>query len=212
MNARWQDTPAAVFLRLLADLMIVNLLALICSFGVISIGASLSAMYAVLFRREWSEGMVDAIKTFFRAFVGNFFKATALELIVALVAGVAGVDVWFAVNSVQPLRTVYLVVGTIIALLALVLFVMAFPQQSIYRNSIWNYLKNSIMLALCAPGQLLLALAAWILPWYLAFSIPEIITQFGVLYLLWGFSFPAWCTVKLLKKVFDRTKQDDEET
>ena len=68
------------------------------------------------------------------------------------------------------------------------------------------------MLALCAPGQLLLALAAWILPWYLAFSIPEIITQFGVLYLLWGFSFPAWCTVKLLKKVFDRTKQDDEET
>ena len=78
MNARWQDTPAAVFLRLLADLMIVNLLALICSFGVISIGASLSAMYAVLFRREWSEGMVDAIKTFFRAFAGNFFKATAL--------------------------------------------------------------------------------------------------------------------------------------
>ena len=127
-------------------------------------------------------------------------------------AAVAGVDVWFAVNSEQPLRTVYLVVGTIIALLALVLFVMAFPQQSIYRNSIWNYLKNSIMLALCAPGQLLLALAAWILPWYLAFSIPEIITQFGVLYLLWGFSFPAWCTVKLLKKVFDRTKQDDEET
>ena len=44
MNARWQDTPAAVFLRLLADLMIVNLLSLLCSLGVVTIGASLTAM------------------------------------------------------------------------------------------------------------------------------------------------------------------------
>ena len=48
MNARWQDTPAAVFLRLLADLMIVNLLSLLCSLGVVTIGASLTAMYAGL--------------------------------------------------------------------------------------------------------------------------------------------------------------------
>ena len=58
MNARWQDTPAAVFLRLLADLMILNLLVLFCSLGVVTIGAALSAMYAVLFQREWDEGMV----------------------------------------------------------------------------------------------------------------------------------------------------------
>ncbi|MGM9605591.1 MAG: YesL family protein [Faecousia sp.] len=208
MNARWQDTPAAVLLRLLADLMIVNLLALICSFGVITAGASLSAMYAVLFQREWDEGMVPVIKSFFKAFGRNFLKATALELILVLVVGVAAGDLWFAVNSEQPMKTIYTVVGTIIGLLALILFIMAFPQQSIYRNSVWNYLKNSVMLAMCAPGQLLLALSAWILPWYLAFSIPEIITQFGVLYLLWGFSLPAWCTVKLMKKVFARTKQE----
>lgn len=209
MNARWQDTPAAVLLRLLADLMIVNILAVICSFGVITVGASISAMYAVLFRREWDEGMVPVIKTFFKAFGKNFLKATALELILVLVVGVAAGDLWFALNSEQPLRTIYVVVGTIIGLLVLILFIMAFPQQSIYRNSVWNYLKNSVMLAMCAPGQLLLALAAWILPWYLAFSVEELVIQFGFLYLLWGFSFPAWCTVKLLKKVFARTKQEE---
>lgn len=211
MNARWQDTPAAVLLRLLADLMVVNLLTLICSFGVITVGASLSAMYAVLLQRERDEGMVAVIKTFFKAFGRNFLKATALELILVLVAGVAAGDLWFAVNSEQPLRTVYTVVGTVIGLLALLLFIVAFPQQAIYRNSLKNYLKNSVMLAMCAPGQLLLALLAWILPWYLAFSIEEIVTQFGFLYLLWGFSFPAWCTVKLLKKVFARTKQEEGE-
>ena len=89
MNARWQDTPAAVFLRLLADLMILNLLVLFCSLGVVTIGAALSAMYAVLFQREWDEGMVAVIKTFFRSFIRNFLMATALELVLVLVAGVA---------------------------------------------------------------------------------------------------------------------------
>lgn len=209
MNARWQDTPAAVFLRLLADLMILNLLVLFCSLGVVTIGAALSAMYAVLFQREWDEGMVAVIKTFFRSFIRNFLMATALELVLVLVAGVAAGDVWFAVNSEQPLKTVYIAVGTVIAFLAVILFIMAFPQQAIYRNTLKNYLKNSFLLAVCAPGQLLLALAAWIGPWILVGFVPEVFVRLGVIYLLWGFSFPAWCTVKLLKKVFERTKQEE---
>lgn len=212
MNARWQDTPAAVFLRLMADLMIVNIITVICSFGVITMGASLSAMYAVLFQRERDEGTVAVISTFFKAFVKNFLKATALELIVVLVVGVAAGDFWFAMNAEQPIRTLYVAVGTIIALLALILFIMAFPQQSIYRNTLFNYLKNSLVLAMCAPGQTLLALAAWIVPWYFAITEIEVLKSFGVIYMVFGLALPAWCTVKLLKKVFDRTKQETEES
>ena len=212
MNARWQDTPAAMMLRLMADLMIVNMLAIICSFGVITMGASLSAMYFVLFQRERDEGTVAVISTFFKAFVKNFLKATALELIVVLVVGVAAGDFWFAMNAEQPIRTLYVAVGTVIAILALILFIMAFPQQSIYRNTLFNYLKNSLVLAMCAPGQTLLALAAWIVPWYFAITVQEVLTSFGVIYMVWGLALPAWCTVKLLKKVFDRTKQEDDES
>ena len=212
MNARWQDTPAAVFLRLLADLMVVNILTVLCSLGVVTMGASLSAMYAVLFKREQEDGMVAVIRTYFQAFVRNFPKATALELVVALVVAVAAGDFWFALNSEQPLRTLYMTVGTVIGIAALILFVLAFPQQSIYRNSVKNYVKNSMVLAACAPGPLLLSLAAWIGPWYLAYLEQEVIIRFGVIYLLWGVAFPAWCTVKAFKKVFDRTKQEDEAT
>lgn len=212
MNARWQDTPAATMLRLMADLMIVNIIAVICSFGVITMGASLSAMYAVLFQRERDDGTVAVISTFFKAFVKNFPMATLLELIVVLVVGVAAGDFWFAMNAEQPIRTLYVAVGTIIAFLALILFIMAFPQQSIYRNTLFNYLKNSLVLAMCAPGQTLLALAAWIVPWYFAITVQEVLTSFGVIYMVWGLALPAWCTVKLLKKVFDRTKQEDDES
>ena len=212
MNARWQDTPAAVFLRLMADLMIVNIITVICSFGVITMGASLSAMYAVLFQRERDDGTVAVISTYFKAFARNFLKATLLELIVALVLMIAAGDFWYAANMEPPIRTLFAGVGTIVGLLALILFILAFPQQSIYRNSLFNYLKNSLVLAMCAPGQTLLALAAWIVPWYFALTEIEVLTSFGVIYMVFGLSLPAWATVKLLKKVFDRTKQETEES
>lgn len=208
MNSRWQDTPAAVFLRLLADLMVVNLLTLICSFGVITIGASLTAMYAVLFQRQRDEGMVNATKTFFRAFAKNFWKATVLELVLALLLVVAGVDFWYAAAIAQPGKTVFTVVAVIVAFLALAVFLMAFPQQAVYSNSVKNYLKNSFTLTFCAPLALLLSAAAWAALWILAYIEPEVIVRFGVLYLLWGFAFPAYATARLLSKVFEKTKPD----
>lgn len=208
MNARWQDTPAAVFLRLLADLMIVNLLSLICSFGIVTIGASLTAMYTVLFHRERDEGMVSAAKTFFQAFARNFWKATLLELVLAALLLVAGVDFWYAAAASQPGKTVFTVVAVVIAFLAAVVFLLAFPQQAVFSNSVKNYLSNGLLLAVCAPVQLLLAAAAWAAPWVLACLEPEMIVRFGVLYLLWGFSFPAWATVRLLRGVFQKTKQE----
>lgn len=207
MNARWQDTPAAVFLRLLADLMIVNLLSLICSLGVVTIGASLTAMYTVLFHRQRDEGMVNATKTFFQAFAKNFWKATALELVLAALLLVAGVDFWYAASIPKPGSVVFTVVAVVIAFLALVVFVMAFPQLAVYSNSVKNYLKNGFVLFMCAPHALLLSAAAWAAPWVLAYIEPEVIVRFGVMYLLWGFAFPAYATVRLLSKVFQKTKQ-----
>ena len=207
MNARWQDTPAAVFLRLLADLMIVNLLSLLCSLGVVTIGASLTAMYTVLFHRQRDEGTVNATKTFFQAFARNFWKATALELVLAALLLVAGVDFWYAASIPKPGSVVFTVVAVAIAFLALVVFVMAFPQLAVYSNSVKNYLKNGFVLFMCAPHVLLLS-AAWAAPWVLAYIEPEVLLRFGVMYLLWGFAFPAYATVRLLSKVFQKTKQD----
>ena len=119
MNSRWQDTPLAVLLRLLADLMIANMLGLICSFGVVTAGAGLSAMYAVLFQRERDGGTVSAVKTFFHAFRKNFWQATLLEVIVAFAAAVAVVDFRFALGMEGALRNVYLLVGTVITAIAL---------------------------------------------------------------------------------------------
>ena len=207
MNARWQDTPAAKLLRLLADLMLVNLLTLVCSMGIVTVGASLTAMYAVLFRRERDEGTVDVLRTYFRAFARNFVKATALERMVALLALVVAGDVWYALTLGQTGRFVFLAVATVVGVLTLVEFTMSFPQLAAFENTLGNYVKNSLILAACAPVHLLGILAAWAVPWGMALTVSELFLRFGYLYMLWGLAFPAWLTVKLLNLVFKKTNQ-----
>lgn len=208
MLSNWQNTPAATLLRFLADLMLVNLLTLVCSMGIVTMGASLTAMYAVLFHRQRDEGTVNVTKTFFKAFVQNFWKATVLELVLVALLLIAGVDFWYAAAIPQPGKTVFTVVAVVIVFLAVVVFLMAFPQQAVYRNSVRSYLKNSFVLTFCAPIPLLLSAAAWVAPWVLAAIEPEVFILFGVLYLLWGFALPAYATVRLLHPVFQKTKQD----
>lgn len=209
-ESRFQDTPIVVLLRLLADMMVLQFLFLLCCIPVVTIGPALSAMYAVIFKREWDGGVVSVISTFVRAFRKNFLSALALGGVVLLAAVIAVGDLWFSVNSQPPLSSVYAVVATIVGIVALIMFVLAFAQQAIFKNTIRNYLKNSFTLAVCAPLQLIGSLAAWVLPWVLIVIEPETLTYLGVIHLLWGFSLPAWATVKLMDKVFKKTKQQDQ--
>lgn len=209
---RLQNTPAVVLLRLLADLMTANVLAILCCFPVVTAGASLSALYAVFFHRERNGGEVSVIKTFAYNFVHNFWQATVLELIVAAILGIACGDIWFANNSAAGVRSLYYVIATILAAIDLILFIMAFAQQSIYRNTIGNYVKNSFSLAFCAPGRLFQAMAAWILPVYLLVEYPQLVlSKLGVIYLICGLSMPAWVTAKVLHPVFEKTGKKESD-
>ena len=193
MLSNWENTPAATLLRFLADLMLVNLLLLCCSLGVVTIGAALTGMYAVLFKRQREDGSVSVLKTFFGAFADNFLWATALEGIVAALLLVAGVDFSYALTLPQPGKTLFIVIATAVAMLLL-------------REPTYGYKPGA--LAACAPAQLLLAAAAWAAPWVLAIIEPDVIVYLGVLYLLWGFSFPAYCTVRLLDPVFQKITRE----
>lgn len=209
-GSRLQDTPVVVLLRFLGDLLTVNILAIICSFPIITVGASLSAMYAVVFTRERQDGTVSVIKTFFRYFKQNFIHATLLELILLLITGIAWGDFRFALSAQPPVRTLYMVVGTVIVMIGLILFILGYAQQSFYKNTIGNYIKNSFFLAFCAPARLIASFAAWILPWLLMAWLPEVfLVRFGVIYLLWGFSFPAWATAKAFNGVFLKTEHQN---
>ena len=77
------DNPLMRFLSKVADLLALNLLFLLCSIPIFTIGASLTAMYYCFFKmKDQEEGYLA--KRFFKSFKENFKQATLMWLIMLL--------------------------------------------------------------------------------------------------------------------------------
>lgn len=208
--ARFQDTPAVRILRLLADLLAVNLLVLLCFIPIVPAGAAFSAMYAVLMERERT-GTVSVLKIFYTGLKTGFLRGTAFAGIFLALLIVAATDVFFGLTNTGMMQTVYIAVGVLLGMIGLVVFTLPFAQQAVFRNSLKGILKNSLLLAVSMPGKSLLMWAAWIIPYALAVWMPDVfVIRFGFIYLMFGLSGPAWVTVKLANQMFQKVEKSSE--
>ena len=81
-------------LNKLTDLLVLNILFIVCSLPVVTMGAALTAMYAVSLRSvRYGDGYV--VPTFFKAFKRNFAQSTAAWLIVLAAGALLFIDLRF---------------------------------------------------------------------------------------------------------------------
>lgn len=199
--------PESSFMQLLssvADLVILNVLFLICSIPVFTIGASFSAMHFVLMKMVKQEDS-NNIRTFFEAFRQNFKRATMLWLVFLVISGViAGDAVLMMRGEVEIPQTAAIVVGTIYAVMLMVMMY-AFPMISRYENSTKQILKNSLLICILnlpkSVGMVLMYAAPFVL-WY--FSAKSIIFL-----LLLGISGPAYCNSHILKGLYEKYERKE---
>ena len=83
MNFLKPDSPVMNFLSILADLIILNLLFIICSLPIVTFGAAYSAKYYVAMKIMRGED-TGTIIPFFKAFGRNFKQATVSWMIMLL--------------------------------------------------------------------------------------------------------------------------------
>lgn len=186
--------------------MVLNLLCIILSFPVITMGASVSAMYAVLMKMVHKE-TVPVFRTFFKNWKDNFLKATAMELIFFLTAFIAYADVKFALTFEGSMRSLFIVVATIVAMVGLIIMTLGILQLSTYENTLKNYIKNSFLLAACAPGWLILSWAVWLIPIAAILFFYDIaVVQYGFILIMWGVSAPAYATAFFASKIFAKVE------
>ena len=118
--------------------------------------------YVTLKMKDGSEGYIW--RSFFKAFRENFRQSTLIWLIMLVVAAVLGVDLLFlrglSANGGGSSWMImqYLVVAG--ALLWFVVLLYVFPLQARFYNSIWNTLRNSLLMAAANAPKTLVMLAA----------------------------------------------------
>ncbi len=156
------EGPVFEALSKLADIMILNILFIVCCIPVVTIGASLTAMsYVTLKMKDGSEGYIW--RSFFKAFKENFRQSTLIWLILLAVAAVLGLDMLFLRQLSAQGGTSWLIMRYLVAaggLIWIVVVLYVFPLQARFYNSIMNTLRNSLLMAAANAPRTVLMMAA----------------------------------------------------
>ena len=92
------DNPVISGMSRIFDMMCLNVLWLVCSLPIFTIGASTTAMYTVMLKVvKNEEGYI--VKGFFKAFKENFKKSTIIWLILLVIGGFLGADLYLTSSA-----------------------------------------------------------------------------------------------------------------
>ncbi len=147
MNGFNYDNVVIRFLNKLTDLMILNILFLVCSIPIVTIGASLTAMYSVNLKSvRYGDGYVA--KRFFEAFKKNFKQATLAWLVFLL----AGILLFFDIRFWQQMDPgtygrVMIAVSYAIAAVLFVIGTWVFPVIAKMEDRLFIQFKNAAGMA-----------------------------------------------------------------
>lgn len=191
------DSPFFQKISLFSELVFLNLLTLLCSLPIVTVGASATALYYTVDKLRQGESKL--YRAFFHSFKENFKQATIIWLILL----VAGLLVSLCVALYYNMNMPVLVGCSVLALMiwgAILSWV--FPMLSKFCSSTLGTLKNAV---LCGTNFLPLSIAMSLVnlvPLALFLFLPGLFIQLAPLWIFVWFSFAAYCNTGLLQKPF----------
>lgn len=195
-----------------ADLVILNLLCVVCCLPVVTAGASVTAMFYVTLKMARNEESY-ILRSFFKSFKENFKQAAIINIIMLLAAIMLYFDLSISRNIEGTLGTVMVFVFMVILLLYLMLFIYIYPVLAKFYNSIRNTFTNAFLMSIRHLPYTLLMIVISVLP-LAVFFIPSAQVQSTaiMLLILLGFSTVAYINSRFLVKIFDNyiPKEEDE--
>lgn len=188
-------SPLIQWLGKFADLLVLNILTILLSLPILTIGAAVTALYDASWRIVEDEGNIYL--SFFQSFATNFKKATLIWICVIS----TGLLLCVASYYYEAKASLFFSVMTYMAwLLWAVTTAWLFPLQSRFENPILITVKNAF---LCAMGHLprsLIMAALNVFPWVMLLFFTSTWVQLSMVWILIWFSMTAFLNCTLLRK------------
>ena len=202
MNIFEEGSPFQRFLNRTADLLILNLVALLMCLPVITIGASLTAMHYVLLKMvRGEEGYI--VKSYFRSFKRNFVQATALWLIFLVVWSLMGSNLYMIIRG-SGRYPIWLPSSMLVgALLLIMIMIYTFAMLSRFDAGVFHTLINAVMLTFGEMPRSLEMLVITIVPpaafFFFSFLLPVLV--------LFGLSVPGYACAMIYDPIFRKIEK-----
>ena len=201
------DSPYMRAMTMFANLVILNLLWILCSIPIITAGASTASMYYVIF--SWLTKEDDAVlKPFFKSLIQNLRTVTPVWFLNVLLAAVMGAEIiYLSADSTPLLRLLFAVIFFIFLGVSSWLY----PIAGRYDSSMRQVLLNSLTLAMRHPVTTLFLIVLNLLPVLLYVYSASLLAYSGILWIFIGFAAVALLNGMQLLRVFRRYDPSEQE-
>lgn len=217
MNIFSSDGWFARIFGTIGDIIVVNILFIICSIPIFTMGASMSAMYYTLLKKQRTGETGGVAKLFFRGFKDNFKKSTIAWLLFLLIAFVFSLDFnLFGKGGPQENKLMYYT-SVIFFILICFIAIYLFPVISAFENTLKNLILQSIYMAAKNFIFTIIIMILYTLPAYFLLASPQVFMVGIFILIVCGFGLIAYLSSFMFIKAFspyleDVTKQytDDD--
>lgn len=201
MNLLNEDNVIHIFLNKLGDIIVANLLFLVCCIPIITIGPALTALYHCMLRTVKGNNN-GTTKTFFRAFKENFRQSLIVWLGLLAVGFILFLNIRFLQNTASVVSKPLFYVSLGIAGLVIILALYIFPVIAAFANTTVNLLKNAYVFAfLHFPSTLAIAVIT-ILPMFMTYRDIKLMPLYACCWFFFGFGLTAYVNSLLLYRIF----------
>ena len=197
-----------------ADLMILNIVFIICCLPIVTIGASLTALHYVTLKMVRNEESY-IVKSFFKSFKQNFKQATIINIIMLLTAAVLFIDLRIAKAGSGAMYKGLFSLFIAFALIYAMILLYIYPILAKFFNSVKNTFVNAFLMSVrhlpLTLLMLVISASPLLLMWLFAYvSYAQFTSILIMLFILMGFSTLAYWKSKIFVKIFDNYIPKDE--
>lgn len=198
-----EDSALTRITARIADLITLNLLTILCSLPVITIGVSMTALFASIRDLMRDVGSSTA-RQYFHYWKADFAPATKLFLPILAVEVLLGLDAYFLTSGEKSAPLFVWALFILCAVLVSGTSILCFLLSVNFKNTFGHTYVNAFKLCIARFPQAVLSSLLFGWPVILFLASPTLFLQSSILLLLIGVSLPAYFCSLLFRPVIRR--------
>lgn len=193
------DSPFMVFLSNLTDVVIVNVLCILCCLPIITIGPAITATHYVTLKMV-REDSGYVVRNFFKSFKENFKQSTAVWLMFLLISVICFLDQRILQTTGMDEKGIFRMAIGAIYLFICFTVMYAFPLLSYFENTFRQTIKNAMLMSILHIFKTILMAVIYVIPFFLLTLHTTMIPVFLII----GIAGPAYINSFLWKGIFKK--------
>ncbi|GAA0337320.1 YesL family protein [Oceanobacillus oncorhynchi subsp. oncorhynchi] len=197
------DGPVYRFLMRGVELALLNILFILCSVPLLTIGAAISALYTVTLKMvRGEEGSI--VYGFWKAFKSNFKQSTIVWVILFIIGGTLTLNYILLPLYTGHLSVIILMGLILFSVVGAVYFVFLFPYMARYTCTIKEAFGNVLKLCLVNPYPTLLIICLVLGPAILTLFSSYLLALCLYFYIFIGFALIAYISSFKMRNLFEK--------